>query len=60
MRMLVPNSNGVIHEDELNFDKVPVAKYKEVMGFLMELGTPPDDASVDEEWEGGGDSHDEL
>ena len=64
--MIVPDSQGVIHETD--FDKTPVSVYQQVMEYLMRIGeeggvaTEEDMweegvATEEDMWEGGGDGH---
>ena len=55
MEILQPGSNGIIHEEDLSFDKTPVTRYKEVMDYLMK--DVESDSNMEDEWEGGGDGH---
>ncbi len=61
MEILVPGSNGVIRETDLNLKVTPKTKFKEAMEYLMSRYHQEDNNMDDDDWEGGGEhSHDEL
>ena len=59
MEILVPGSNGVIRESDLDLKVTPKTKFKEAMEHVMAGFQQRDD--FEDDWEGGGDhSHEEL